>query len=113
MIAVIATIMLFDKTLFNTMLKARIYVIFLAVCIFFLGILCFSYGLCLLMVCKSCILYKCPRIGQLILKVGMGVIAYALMAIVGHLFLKPIMYWFTFELVVACSLPIFYIVVRY
>ncbi|KAJ0092462.1 hypothetical protein Patl1_26588 [Pistacia atlantica] len=112
MIAAIATTMLFDKTLFNTLLKARIHVIFLAVCIFF-GHLCFLYGLCLLMVCKSYILYKCPSIGQLILKVGMGAIAYALMAIVGHLLLKPMMYWFTFELVVACSLPIFYIVVRY
>ncbi|KAJ0033932.1 hypothetical protein Pint_25970 [Pistacia integerrima] len=112
MIAAIATTMLFDKTLFNTLLKARIHVIFLAVCIF-LGILCFLYGLCLLMVCKSCILCKCPIIEQLVLKVGMGAIAYALVATVGHLLLEPIMYWFTFKLVVACSPPIFCVVVRY
>ncbi|KAJ0093271.1 hypothetical protein Patl1_26592 [Pistacia atlantica] len=113
MIAAIATTMLFDKTLFNTLLKARIHVIFLAVCIFF-AILCFLYGLCLLMVCKLlCKSCKYPRIEQLILTVGIGAIAYTLVAIVGHLFLEPIMYWFTFELIVACSLPIFCIVVRY
>ncbi|KAJ0040646.1 hypothetical protein Pint_27083 [Pistacia integerrima] len=87
MIVAIATTTLFVKPLFNTLLKAIIHVIFLAVCIF-LGILCFLYGLNLSMVCKCPrIGLTYPRIGWLLLKVGMRATTYALVATASHLFL--------------------------
>ncbi|XP_031267521.1 uncharacterized protein LOC116125952 [Pistacia vera] len=113
MIAAIATILSFDKTLFAESLEAEVHLIFLTVCIFG-GILCFFYGVCLSVVCQS---KCCPsfwqRFGRVLLKIGMGATAYALVATAGHLFPEPAMYWWTLVLLVACTPPIFCIVVRY
>ncbi|KAJ0052318.1 hypothetical protein Pint_03288 [Pistacia integerrima] len=94
-------------------MQAKIHVYFLTVYIF-LGILCFCYGLCLLVCkCHRVTLCKCRGATQLVLKVGIAATTYALVATVRHLFPLKVMYLGTFVLLAVCTLPILCFIWRY